>query len=70
VAKKIEIGVRPTARANPDDWVSGQQGKEPLKRLTIDLPRDLHTRVKVRCAQEGTKMSDKIRELLEREFPA
>jgi hypothetical protein len=41
----------------------------PMKRFTIDVPVELHTRVKIACAQRGAKMADTLRELLEREFP-
>jgi len=36
-----------------------------MKRLTIDIPAELHTATKVACAQRGAKMADVIRELLE-----
>jgi hypothetical protein len=38
-------------------------------RLTIEVPVDLHTRIKVECARRRAKMTDVIRELLEQEFP-
>jgi len=40
-----------------------------MKRFTIDVPVELHRRVKTACAQRGTKMAEVLRELLEREFP-
>ncbi len=40
-----------------------------MKRFTIDVPLDLHSRIKVACAGRGLKMADVLRELLEREFP-
>ena len=39
-----------------------------MKRFTIDVPIELHTRIKVACAGRGQKMADMLRELLEREF--
>ena len=30
---------------------------------------DLHSRIKIECAERGLKMADVLRELLEREFP-
>jgi hypothetical protein len=42
---------------------------EPMKRFSIDVPAELHTRVKTGCAQRGLKMADMLGELLEREFP-
>ena len=40
-----------------------------MKRLTIDIPDSLHRRVKSRCGQDGLRMADVIRELLDKRFP-
>lgn len=40
-----------------------------MKRLTFDVSSDLHTRIKVQCAQKGVKLADEIRLLLEEHFP-
>jgi hypothetical protein len=63
--------------ASAEEWVqsSGPLDREtalfePMKRFTIDVPVELHKRVKAGCAQRGVKMCDLLRELLEREFPA
>lgn len=40
-----------------------------MKRLTIDIPDSLHRRVKSRCGQDGLRMADVIRELLDHRFP-
>jgi hypothetical protein len=42
----------------------------PMKRFTIDVPADLHRRIKISCAAEGTKMADMLREILETRYPA
>jgi len=42
----------------------------PMKRLTLDVPADLHRRIKSECACEGFKMADVLREMLETRFPA
>ena len=39
-----------------------------MKRLTIDVPSELHANVKAGCAQQGIKMADAIRKLLEEKF--
>ena len=39
-----------------------------MKRLTIDVPVDLHSAIKASCAQRGVKMADAIREILKDEF--
>ena len=41
----------------------------PTKRLTVDIPEDLHRRLKVKCAADGEQMSDVIRDLLLKEYP-
>ena len=35
-----------------------------MKRLTIDIPEELHRTIKSQCAARGTKMADEVRELL------
>ena len=78
--RKVTFGARPTQQgstaANPDEWVKSRQAeaepvaeKQALKRLTIDLPADLHARVKAECALKGVKMVDEVRALLEQRFP-
>lgn len=68
----------------PDSWVSGEEvgaeaetpapkkpvdaSKEPMKRLTIDIPENLHKRVKSGCALRGEKIADVVRDLLEQRF--
>lgn len=41
---------------------------QPTKRLSVDIPAELHTRIKVICARRGTKIADEVRALLEKEF--
>jgi len=61
-----------------DRWV-GDIGVAPeqtpqkpvrMKRFTIDVPADLHRRIKTQCAREDLKMADMLREMLEIRFPA
>jgi hypothetical protein len=40
-----------------------------MKRFTIDVPVELHRRVRAACAKRGLKTSSALRDLLEREFP-
>ena len=72
--KKVTIKARPTrqsaASATPggDTWVS--QGaetpnKEPIKRLTIDIPASLHAELKAHCAHEDTTIARLVRGLLD-----
>ncbi|WP_276946638.1 plasmid partition protein ParG [Haematobacter massiliensis] len=79
MTKKVSIGTRPTAArpATPDDWVTARtepqaapasptrpEAAERMKRLTIDIPEDLHRAIKRQCADEGTKIADVARSLL------
>jgi hypothetical protein len=53
------------------NYEGAPRGKEPqvaMKRFTIDVSVELHTRIKVACAGRGQKMANMLRELLEREF--
>jgi hypothetical protein len=40
-----------------------------LKRLTLDIPEELHSRIKSQCALRSVKMVDAIRQILEDSFP-
>jgi hypothetical protein len=40
------------------------------RRLTTDIPADLHTRLKVECARHGLTINEMIRALLETRCPA
>lgn len=73
MTKKVSIGARPTiakpAPAEADQWVENRaavvpESDVPTKRLTIDIPADLHRRIKSQCALRGTKIADEVRELL------
>ena len=72
---------RPSAapRPDPEMWVAGTGGEagtpapKPvvrMKRLTLDVPEDLHRRVKTGCAARGEKIADVVRRYLDEEFPA
>jgi hypothetical protein len=37
---------------------------EPMKRLTIDVPLSLHTKLKTMCASSGQKIADVVRDLI------
>lgn len=71
-SKKVSIGGKPSAKKATDEtavdaWVGSRHQdppKEPMKRLTIDIPAELHAKLKADCAMRGRKMADEIRELL------
>jgi hypothetical protein len=39
-----------------------------MKRLTLDIPADLHRAIKTACASRGTKIVDELRELLVQKY--
>ena len=70
--KKISFAAKPSAHLSPDDWIGDKHasvGGEPTKRLTIDVPRRLHKRIKSQCAMRGENMAEEIRKLLEINYP-
>ena len=78
-SKKVNIGAKPTSQPKHDidDWVT--QKKETttiqpensanevveMKRLTLDIPKKLHTAIKSKAVQDGVSMVDMLRNLLE-----
>lgn len=73
---------KPADTAAIDRWVAGGEPEQrpvpikapapvqEMKRFTIDVPADLHRRIKADCAEQGIKMADLVREMLEIRFPA
>jgi hypothetical protein len=41
-----------------------------MKRLTFDIPADLHRRMKLTCVEQDRDMAEVLRELIEKHFPA
>ena len=73
--KKVSFAAaRPSkaTAANAESWIGNRtgEGREPMKRLTIDVSIGLHKRIKTQCVAEDVVMADVIRELLEKRFPA
>ena len=74
MSKRVSIRGKPRP-TTADAWVDQKREAEdaptqsvPMKRLTIDIPADLHRRFKAECARQGVRMADVVRELLEREY--
>jgi hypothetical protein len=78
MTKKVAFGAKPQGRKamTPDDWVAGkgkddgEKGNVETTRFTIDIPTNLHARIKSQCALRRVKMRDEIQALLEKHFPA
>jgi hypothetical protein len=80
--KTVSIPVRPQSLVtDAESWVHGSRDSQtsapaarptsaaPMKRFTIDVPLELHKRIKTQCAMRNAKMADVLREILDREFP-
>jgi len=75
--KKVRFGKTKTeaevTATTPEKWIdTGTLSREEEKdviRFTIDIPTELHTRIKTYCAAKRVKMRDVIQELLEDKFP-
>lgn len=69
---KSKKNVEEAAGFNPDQWVSTGDPAEEVEtiRFTIDIPTELHTRIKAQCAAKRVKMKEAIQELLESAFPS
>lgn len=66
MTKRIAFKPQPSTA---EQWISGNhKPAESMKRFTIDVPLDLHTRIKTGCAQRRLKMADVVRAWLQREF--
>ena len=69
MTKKVAFGTKPTNKPIPaaaDAWVENRTSGEAeiMKRLTIDIPEELHRKIKAQCALRGSKIADEVRELL------
>ena len=42
---------------------------EIVKRLTVDVPAEMHKRIKVYCAANDLQMAEVVRAILEEKFP-
>ena len=71
--KSIDIAPNPRNRPSSlDAFVSGEPTateKPQMKRLTFDIPADLHKRIKRACLERDEDMAAEIRRLLDEHFP-
>jgi hypothetical protein len=52
---------------SPDQWVK-EKAKEPgqeVKRVTVDLPIEIHQKLKIRCVMERVNIADMVRKWIE-----
>ena len=76
MSKSITMSARAIKKPDADQWVEMQETSDPPKptvkpkRLTIDIHPELHTRLKIACAQRGIQIADLVRGLIETDLDA
>ena len=77
MSKKVSFGSNPRTKKVEelaDEWVSKGAIEPSLPelvettRFTIDIPTELHRKIKSYCALKGVKMKEEIQVLLENHF--
>lgn len=73
MSKKVKFGTNPRAKnkiIDADKWVKEgtASSKQETTRFTIDIPTELHAKIKSYCALKKVKMKDEIQVLLEKHF--
>ena len=61
--KKVAIKNPRSKAESAQDWVSSREG---TKRLTIDMPASLHSRLKIASVKHGQTMGDMVRECIDK----
>lgn len=66
----------PLATAHVTPAARAKKGRAPvpepspvMKRLTFDIPADLHKRMKLACVEAGVDMAEELRSLIAKRFP-
>ena len=65
--KKVGLSAKKKAEAKIDQWVNNKNDQK-ITRMTIDLPEELHKKIKISCVQQGKTISEAVRSLLLKEF--
>jgi predicted DNA binding CopG/RHH family protein len=80
--KKVSIGKKPGSKEQPtaiEEWVANREDlqeaeqstgnhSEKMKRLTLDIPEELHRAIKRKAVDEGVTMAELLRSLLEQHY--
>jgi len=61
MAKKISIKTPRSKPESAEEWISSRKG---MKRLTIDVPLSLHSKLKIASVKHGQTMGDMVRDCL------
>ena len=68
----VNWGQRPSKKnvaADLDLFVKQNKAKPATRRLNLNIPVELHARIKAQCAMKGLDMTEALTELLEERFP-
>lgn len=68
MTKRTALATANPKPVDPEAWVKEQPkpaAPEKVARLVVELPADLHRRLKGRCGLEGATIKDVIQQLLE-----
>lgn len=67
--KTVVLPSKPRRSADADEWVASRQVEAPrTQRLTIDIPVELHRRLKTQCAMDGLSIAEVVRALLVQKY--
>ena len=84
MAKSVAFPSNPRNKPSPEDLDAFVQGgksepaptpspvaapKMPMKRLTFDIPADLHRRIRISCVERGIDMAEDLRRILAEHYP-
>lgn len=77
MTKKVNFSAKPKTKEkiqNIESWIkdgnAGNDSNEKIEtvRFTIDIPVQLHAKIKYKCALKKVTMREEIQELLEKHF--
>jgi hypothetical protein len=76
MSKRISLSVaKPRIEAPVEDWIKDRNGHEngappePTVRLTFDIPKSMHKRLKQGSLDREGTIADILREMIAKEFP-
>jgi hypothetical protein len=70
MSKKVAITAKPeNAKAQTaEEWIAKRNDGSRMKRLTVDVPENIHRRFKARVAEKGTTMAEEILRFLQEQY--
>ncbi len=61
MSTELPFSSKPRQSGSKDNWVDA---KEPMKRMTLDIPENLHKKTKLGCTHAGTTITEVVRKHL------